>query len=126
MNLVTRAEVEVQPYAFTTRSIYVGHLDHDYLRWQVIDTPGILDRPLDEMNKIEHQVCRAPLIIIYNSFSHIFNIACCVIVSPATPFFFNFLFHNPIKFPISNGMWYTKWNEGYRAWGVLESVLSNR
>ena len=32
---VTRAEVEVQPYAFTTKSLYVGHTDYKYLRWQV-------------------------------------------------------------------------------------------
>lgn len=28
---VTRADVEVQPYAFTTKSLYVGHLDYKYL-----------------------------------------------------------------------------------------------
>lgn len=55
MNKVTRADVEVQPYAFTTKSLYVGHTDHRYLRWQVIDTPGILDRPLEERNTIEMQ-----------------------------------------------------------------------
>ena len=55
INLVTRADVEVQPYAFTTKSLYVGHTDYEYLRWQVIDTPGILDRPFDEMNTIELQ-----------------------------------------------------------------------
>ena len=55
MNKVTRADVEVQPYAFTTKSIYVGHTDYKYLRWQVLDTPGILDRPLDERNTIEMQ-----------------------------------------------------------------------
>jgi hypothetical protein len=27
--------VEVQPYAFTTKSLYVGHTDYKYLRWQV-------------------------------------------------------------------------------------------
>lgn len=53
---VTRADVDVQPYAFTTKSLFVGHMDHRYLRWQVIDTPGILDRPLDERNTIEMQV----------------------------------------------------------------------
>jgi nucleolar GTP-binding protein len=53
---VTRAEVEVQPYAFTTKSLFVGHMDYRYLRWQVIDTPGILDRPLEERNTIEMQV----------------------------------------------------------------------
>lgn len=52
---VTRADVEVQPYAFTTKSLYVGHLDYKYLKFQCIDTPGILDHPLDEMNTIEMQ-----------------------------------------------------------------------
>lgn len=55
MNRLTRADVEVQPYAFTTKSLYVGHMDYKYLRWQVIDTPGILDRPLEERNTIEMQ-----------------------------------------------------------------------
>lgn len=55
MNKLTRADVEVQPYAFTTKSLYVGHLDYKYLRWQVIDTPGILDRPLEDRNTIEMQ-----------------------------------------------------------------------
>lgn len=55
MNTVTRADVEVEPYAFTTKSLYVGHMDYKYLRWQVIDTPGILDRPLETRNTIEMQ-----------------------------------------------------------------------
>jgi len=55
MNKVTRANVEVQPYAFTTKSLYVGHTDYKYMSWQVIDTPGILDHPLDERNTIEMQ-----------------------------------------------------------------------
>lgn len=59
MNLVTRADVEVQPYAFTTKSLYVGHTDYEYLRWQVIDTPGVLDRPFDQMNTIELQAITA-------------------------------------------------------------------
>jgi GTP1/Obg family GTP-binding protein len=32
---VTRADVDVQPYAFTTKSLFVGHMDYKYLRWQV-------------------------------------------------------------------------------------------
>ena len=55
VNRLTRAEVEVQPYAFTTKALYVGHTDYKYLRWQVIDTPGVLDRPLEERNTIEMQ-----------------------------------------------------------------------
>ncbi|KAK3292307.1 P-loop containing nucleoside triphosphate hydrolase protein [Chaetomium fimeti] len=52
---VTRADTPVEPYAFTTKSLFVGHLDFKYLRYQVIDTPGILDHPLEEMNTIEMQ-----------------------------------------------------------------------
>lgn len=55
LKCITRADVEVQPYAFTTKSLYVGHFDYKYLRFQAIDTPGILDRPTDEMNNIEMQ-----------------------------------------------------------------------
>ena len=32
---MTRADVDVQPYAFTTKSLFVGHMDYRYLRWQV-------------------------------------------------------------------------------------------
>ncbi|XP_053688966.1 nucleolar GTP-binding protein 1 [Sabethes cyaneus] len=59
INKVTRADVEVQPYAFTTKSLYVGHMDYKYLRWQVIDTPGILDHPLEDRNVIEMQAITA-------------------------------------------------------------------
>mmetsp|Transcript_48680 Transcript_48680/g.150337 ORF Transcript_48680/g.150337 Transcript_48680/m.150337 type:complete len:644 (-) Transcript_48680:232-2163(-) len=53
MNIVTNANVDVQPYAFTTKSLFIGHLDYDYVKWQVIDTPGILDHPLEDRNTIE-------------------------------------------------------------------------
>jgi nucleolar GTP-binding protein len=59
VNKITRANVEVQPYAFTTKSLYVGHTDYKYLRWQVIDTPGILDKPLEDRNTIEMQAITA-------------------------------------------------------------------
>ncbi|KAG1136509.1 hypothetical protein G6F37_011940 [Rhizopus arrhizus] len=55
INKITRADVDVQPYAFTTKSLFVGHMDYKYMRWQVIDTPGILDHPLEERNTIEMQ-----------------------------------------------------------------------
>jgi len=55
LNKVTRANVDVQPYPFTTKSLFVGHTDYQYLRWQVIDTPGILDHPLEDRNTIEMQ-----------------------------------------------------------------------
>jgi nucleolar GTP-binding protein len=69
MNKVTRANVDVQPYAFTTKSLYVGHMDHRYLRWQVVDTPGLLDHSLSERNTIEMQAITAlahlPCCVLY-------------------------------------------------------------
>jgi len=55
LNKVSRADVDVQPYPFTTKSLFVGHTDYKYLRFQVIDTPGILDHPLEQRNTIEMQ-----------------------------------------------------------------------
>lgn len=31
MNKVTRADVDVQPYAFTTKSLFVGHMDYKFI-----------------------------------------------------------------------------------------------
>lgn len=53
MNKVSRAHVDVQPYAFTTKSLFVGHFEYESLKWQILDTPGILDHPLNERNTIE-------------------------------------------------------------------------
>jgi nucleolar GTP-binding protein len=55
INNITNANVEVQPYAFTTQSLYVGHTDYNNVKWQVIDSPGILDRDLNSRNTIEMQ-----------------------------------------------------------------------
>lgn len=52
---ISRADVDVQPYAFTTKSLFAGHFDYKYLRFQAVDTPGILDHPLEEMTTIEMQ-----------------------------------------------------------------------
>ncbi|CAD7950847.1 unnamed protein product [Amoebophrya sp. A120] len=69
MNTVTNANVDVQPYAFTTKSLFLGHMDYRYTRWQVIDTPGILDHALEERNTIEMQAVTAlahiPATILY-------------------------------------------------------------
>lgn len=55
MNTISKAHVDVQPYAFTTRSLFVGHFDYNFLSWQIVDTPGVLDHALEEMNSIEMQ-----------------------------------------------------------------------
>jgi nucleolar GTP-binding protein len=59
INKVSRANVDVQPYPFTTKSLFVGHMDYRYMPWQVIDTPGILDKPLEERGTIEMQAITA-------------------------------------------------------------------
>ena len=69
INKITNADVQTEPYAFTTKSLFVGHTDYKYLRWQVIDTPGILDHPLEERNTIEMQAITALAHLRYNLIS---------------------------------------------------------
>ncbi len=52
---VSRTDTPVDSYAFTTKSLFCGHFDFDYLRFQVIDTPGVVDKPLEDMTTIEMQ-----------------------------------------------------------------------
>ncbi len=33
VNNVTNANVDVQPYPFTTQSLFIGHTDHNYVRY---------------------------------------------------------------------------------------------
>ncbi len=56
---VTDARPEIAIYPFTTRGIYVGHFMRGQQKYQVVDTPGILDRPLSERNEIERQTVAA-------------------------------------------------------------------
>ncbi len=49
----SRARVEIASYPFTTKQIHVGHANINEIKVQIIDTPGLLDRPLDERNQIE-------------------------------------------------------------------------
>ena len=59
VNAVTRASNEIAEYPFTTRGINVGHLERDHVRYQLLDTPGLLDRPAEERNDIEEQAVSA-------------------------------------------------------------------
>jgi nucleolar GTP-binding protein len=53
INNLTNANVEVEPYAFTTQNIFVGHMSYKYAQWQVIDTPGLLHHNFQQRNTIE-------------------------------------------------------------------------
>ena len=59
VNRVTRADNEIAHYPFTTRGVHAGHFDRDRVRYQIIDTPGLLDRPEDDRNDIERQAVSA-------------------------------------------------------------------
>ena len=51
--------MEVNHYPFTTKQIHVGHFTHRRLQYQMVDTPGLLDRPMEQRNHIEMQAIAA-------------------------------------------------------------------
>jgi nucleolar GTP-binding protein len=59
VNAVTNARNEIAEYPFTTKGVRVGHFEKDHIRYQIVDTPGLLDRPEDERNDIENQAVSA-------------------------------------------------------------------
>lgn len=50
---VSSAKPEVRSYPFTTKEIIVGHIKLGYLTIQIVDTPGILDKPLEKRGQVE-------------------------------------------------------------------------
>ncbi|WP_049928049.1 NOG1 family protein [Halopiger goleimassiliensis] len=75
VNEVTSARGETASYPFTTKGIGVGHFEgadlsaesertersamRNHIRYQIVDTPGLLDRPPAERNEIETQAISA-------------------------------------------------------------------
>lgn len=59
VNYVTRAESSVATYPFTTTRVHVGHVERDRVRYQIVDTPGLLDRPPADRNDVERQAATA-------------------------------------------------------------------
>ncbi len=56
---VTRATPEIASYPFTTKGVSIGHREHAYMQVQLMDTPGLLDRPMEDRNDIERQAIEA-------------------------------------------------------------------
>ena len=56
---MTTAKPRVESYPFTTQKILLGYFEKDRRKYQVVDTPGLLDRPLDRRNKVEKQAILA-------------------------------------------------------------------
>lgn len=56
---VTGARPEIASYPFTTKGVSIGHFFRNKKRYQVMDTPGLLDRPMSERNEIELQAITA-------------------------------------------------------------------
>jgi len=60
---LSNAKPAIAQYPFTTQQIFVGHMKHkkNYItqKIQLIDTPGLLDRPFEKRNIIEKQAIAA-------------------------------------------------------------------
>jgi len=63
LRLLTSAKPQIAIYPFTTKQIHVGHIKRKEKfttkTYQIIDTPGLLDRPLSKRNNIERQAIAA-------------------------------------------------------------------
>ncbi len=72
VNKLSSARTKVASYPFTTKEIHVGHIEVGYMKGQIIDTPGLLDREMSERNEIELKAItalrhlRGPIIFMFD------------------------------------------------------------
>lgn len=59
ISALSSGKMEVNHYPFTTKRIHLGHFNFRRLQYQMVDTPGLLDRPMHKRNQIEMQAISA-------------------------------------------------------------------
>ena len=59
ISALSSGNMEVNHYPFTTKRIHLGHFNFRRLQYQMVDTPGLLDRPMHKRNHIEMQAISA-------------------------------------------------------------------
>ncbi len=63
LRCMSHAKPTIAVYPFTTKQIYIGHMKRTErfieTKFQIIDTPGLLDRKIDKRNDIEKQAIAA-------------------------------------------------------------------
>jgi nucleolar GTP-binding protein len=59
LKALTGSAPQIASYPFTTTGLQLGYFEHRHQRYQFVDTPGLLDRPLEKRNPIERQAIAA-------------------------------------------------------------------
>lgn len=55
LRALTGANPRVESYPFTTQQLLLGYFERNHKRYQIVDIPGLLDRPQVERNPVERQ-----------------------------------------------------------------------
>ena len=55
ISALSSGNMEVNHYPFTTKQIHVGHFTHRRLQYQLVDTPGLLDRPMEKETTLNYK-----------------------------------------------------------------------
>jgi len=56
---LTGSKPKIAAYPFTTKGLKIGYFEEKYFKFQVIDTPGLLDKEMSKRNEIERKAIAA-------------------------------------------------------------------
>lgn len=59
INMISSGNSQIAAYPFTTKGIFLGHLEIGRKKVVLVDTPGLLERPEEERNPIERKASSA-------------------------------------------------------------------